>query len=122
MLSQTKIKSRIRRKTDPELVETISKSRKNKPWSEIAKILSGSTKKQASVSLSDIEKQTKVGDTVVIPGKVLSQGDLTKKVRIVSLSISSKAKDKLKDTKSEYATILSEIAKNPKAEGIKIIK
>jgi len=122
MLSQTKMKSRIRRKTDPELVETLSKARKNEPWSGIAKTLSGSTKNQSSVNLNQIDKESKVGDTVLIAGKVLSKGTLTKKIRIAALSISTPALQKLKESKSEFVTILSEISKNPKAEGLKLIK
>jgi len=123
MVSKTKIKSRIKRKTNTELAETISLAAKAaKPWMEVAKILSGPTRKYSSLNLSDIEKQTEIGDTVVVPGKVLSKGELTKKVRICSISISQSAREKLKKTKSESVTILEEIQKNPKAQGVKILR
>ena len=70
----------------------------------------------------EINAHTKEGDTVVIPGKVLSKGELTKKIRLCALGISEVAREKLKKTKTEYATILEEIKKNPRAEGIKVIK
>jgi len=121
-VSKTKIKFRRKKKTNQELVETISLALKNKPWGKISQFLSSSTKKYSSVNLYQIEKQTSAGDTVVIPGKVLSQGELTKKVRICSLSISEAAREKLKKTKSEYVSILEEIKKNPKAQGVKLIR
>ena len=122
MFSKTKIKSRTKHKTSSVLVETISAARKAPAWNKAAKLLSGPTKKFSSINLFEIDKQTKAGDTVVILGKVLSKGELTKKVRICALSISEKAKEKLKDSKSKIVSVLEEINKNPKADGIKVIK
>lgn len=94
---------------------------KNASWVPIAKVLASSTKRYVSVNLSDIDSKTSAGDTVLIPGRVLSSGDITKKVRICSLGISSSAREKLKKTKSEYVSIAKEIQANPKAQGIKVI-
>ena len=88
MLSKTKIKSRIKRKTNPEISETIQlclKS-KSKPWILIAKTLSSSRNKYSKINLEEIEKNTTAGDTVIVPGKILSQGNLTKKVRYINFS------------------------------------
>ena len=122
MLSKTKIKFRSKKKTNAELAQTIALSIKHAQWMQIAKILSGSTRLQPAINLSPIDEHTKAGDTIIVPGKVLSKGDLTKKIKICSLSISEHAKEKLKDTKSEYVHLIDEIKKNPKAEGIKIIR
>ena len=70
----------------------------------------------------EIENKTEVGDTVVILGKVLAKGEVTKKIRICALSFSEKARERLKKSKSESLTILHEIKINPKAEGIKILR
>ena len=121
MLSKTKIKLRIRKKTNPELAETIILASKAHKWLPIARILSGSTRKQAALNLSEIDKHSKAGDTIIIPGKVLSKGDLTKKLKICGLSISKQAKEKLRETKSEFIALLHEIKTNPKAEGIKLM-
>lgn len=121
-LSKTKLKNRVKRKTNPVLVETLQAAIKNPKWGEVAKILSGPHRKYSSLNLFEIDKEVKTGDTVVIVGKVLSKGELTKKIRICALSISEKAKEKLKPTKSEIVSILEEITKNPKAEGIKILR
>lgn len=122
IISKTKIKSRTRKKTNPVLVETISTARKNHGWLPVAKMLASPKALHSSLNLSDIDRQTTPGDTVVIPGKVLSGGNLTKKVRICALSISEKAKEKLKESKSEIVSILEEIHKNPKAQGVKILR
>ena len=122
MISNTKLKIRIRRKTNPEIAETIKITLKNEEWNKIASILSGSTRKYSSLNLFQIDNKSKAGDTIVIPGKVLSKGDLTKKIKICALAISDQAKEKLKNSKSEFSHIIEEIKKNPKAEGIKILR
>lgn len=119
MISKTHVKKKTSRKTDLALVETIKLARINPGWLRLSHILSGPTRKQISANLSDIDANTKAGDTLVIPGKVLGQGELTKKLRICALSFSKTAIEKMKKTKSEAVTILEEIKKNPKAEGIK---
>jgi ribosomal protein L18E len=122
MLSKTKIKFRSTRKGKNELKETLALSLKHKPWLNVAKVLSGPTRGFSSVNLDQIDKKTKAGDTVLILGRILSLGNLTKKIRICALGISEGAKNKLKGTKSEYLTIAEEIKKNPKAEGLVLLK
>ena len=121
-ISKTKIKRHLAKKTSPKIIEAVMLAKKQKAWLPIAKKIANSTRDYASVNLSDIDKKTTPGDTVLIIGKVLASGELTKKVRICSLGISKSALDKLKKTKSEYASISQEIKGNPKAEGIKIIQ
>ena len=121
LISRTHLKNKTKRKTNLVLVETIKLAMKNKAWAVLAHKLSGPTRLHSAVNLSEIEEKAKSGDTIVIPGKILSSGDLTKKVRICALSISESANDKLKASKSEFVTIMEEIKKNTKAEGVKIL-
>ncbi len=121
-LSNTKIKNRTKRKTNVEFRKTIEEASQHQKWHEIVKILSGSTRYHSSVNLFEIDKISKEGDILIIPGKILSKGELTKKVRICGLGISKATKEKLKKSKSEFVQLLDEIKKNPKAEGIKIIR
>lgn len=122
MISRTKIKARVRNKSNPDIADTIRAALKQKAWNKVAFMLSGATRTYSSINLKQIDAKVSAGDTVVIPGKVLATGNLTKKVRICALSLSPSAKDKLKESKSEFAHIAEEIKLNPKAEGIKIIR
>lgn len=122
MISQRVLKIRTRRKTNPSLVETLRLMRKHEKWKDFAKILSGPTRKYTSLNLSTLNEHSKVGDTLVVPGKILSSGELTKKIRICSLSISAGAKEKMKESKSEWVALIEEVKKNPKAEGVKIVR
>jgi ribosomal protein L18E len=51
---------------------------------------------RVSVSVYRINKSTKDGETVFVPGKVLLAGTLGHKVRIAAVSYSAKAKDAIK--------------------------
>lgn len=46
---------------------------------------------------------------VVIPGKVLSQGEIKKKIRVVAYKFSEKAKEKLLKEKIQISSIMDEI-------------
>lgn len=122
MISKTKLKIRAKNKTNPELAETIYLARKNANWMPIANLLARSTRKHSAVNLRKIDEKAEIGDTFVIPGKVLSEGELSKKIKICAFNISKEAKEKLKHTKSEFIFLIEEIKKNPKAEGIKLIQ
>ena len=122
MVSKRTIKFRVRRKTNPAIAEVTRAALKNTAWAKVAQMLSGPTRLYSSVNLSQIDKETKAGDTVVIIGKILAKGSLTKKLRLCALSISKSAESRLSETKSQFVPLIEEINKNPKAEGIKLIR
>jgi large subunit ribosomal protein L18e len=119
--SKTKIEKQTLKKRNPEIVETIRAAKKKEKWIKIAGILSGSRRKMPSLNLTKIDKDSKEGDTVVVPGKVLSQGEINKKIKVVALGFSEKAREKLMKSKSDPTTILKEIKKNPDAKGVNIL-
>lgn len=120
MISNTKLKSRIVRKSNPEVKEIISIASKEKSWMPLAQIVSGSTRKHSSLNLSEISEKAKDG-VVIVPGKVLSSGVLDKKVSIYALSFSESAKSKLDKAKVTYGKISEYISKN-KEKGVQILR
>ncbi len=120
-ISKTKIKQRLKRKTNPFVKETTCLALKHNAWLPLAKKLSGPTAKQISINLDELESKLKDKDIAVIAGKVLSRGELTKKAKIIALSFSAQAKEKLSKAKIPYATIAEEIISNPKAKGVVLI-
>lgn len=122
MKSKSKIEQQIKKKKNTEVIETIILAKKNEKWLEIASILSGSTRKQYSINLDKIEKQSTSGDIIVVPGKVLSLGEVSKKIKVVALGFSEKAKEKLLKSKCDVVLLKDEILKNKDAKGVKIIK
>ena len=80
------------RKTDRNKVELIkelyelSKKEEAPIWKRIAKELEKSTKRMRTVNIYKIEKHCKEGETALIPGKVLSMGELKKNVSVILVS------------------------------------
>ncbi len=122
MKSKTKIQKQAKRKTNLNLIKTILEAKKNKAWLEVAGILAGPRKNKKNLNIGEIEKRAENSKIVVIPGKVLSSGEINKKVKIVALNFSEKAKEKILKAGSTISTILEEIKINPEGKGIKILK
>jgi len=122
MKTKSKIEKQLQKKTNSELVETIILAKKKKEWGEVASIIAGPRRMRTNINLGRINDQVKEGEIIVVPGKVLSLGEVTKKIRVAALSFSKVAKEKLLKSKSEAVSILEEIKKNPSAKGIRILE
>mgnify|MGYP001583627095 CR=1 FL=1 len=122
MKTKTKIEKQLRKKSNNELVETIIAAKKNEKWMDVARILSMPRRDSTEMNLGEIDRNSKDGEIIVIPGKVLSQGEINKKIRIVAFGFSEKAREKLLKSKIQTSSILEEIKKNPEGKGIRIIK
>ncbi len=119
---ETKINKQLQKKTNPELVKTILACKNKEKWGEIGKILSGSVKKRFCLNLEEINNLFKEDEQIVIPGKVLSQGALNRKIKIIALGFSEKAREKLLKSGNKISSIYAEIKANPEAKGLKILK
>ena len=122
MKSKTLITKQTRRKFNLELIEIINITKKNKNWKRIAEILSTPRRRKIIMNLERINKEAKDGEVILVPGKILSQGEINKKMRIVARDFSKKAEEKLLKSKIEFLKIKEEIKKNPDAKGIKMLK
>ena len=90
-------------------------------WKRIALDLEKPVNRRRVVNLSKIDQFSEDNDVVVVPGKVLSMGDLTKKVTIAAYSFSGSSLEKIKIAGSKAITINELCRKNPKGSKIKII-
>lgn len=122
MKSKNKIEQQLSKKTNKDLVRTIICAKKKAKWLEVAMILSGPRVKKVAVNLTKINEEAEDGEVVIVPGKVLSEGDLDKKIKIAALSFSEKAKEKILNSKGEILSIFDEIKSNPEAKKVRIIK
>ncbi len=120
-VSKTRIRERASKKTNLRLRKLIAMAMKHEAWLEVAKLLARPKRKRLVLNLKDIDKQAKEGEIIVVPGKVLSAGEITKKVRIVAYEFSKAAEEKIKKVKAEIVKLEEEIQKNPEAKNIKII-
>ena len=67
-----------------------------------------------------INKYTREGETALIPGKVLSLGEINKKISVAALNFSGQAREKI--NKIGKAISIQELVKqNPKGKKVRII-
>jgi len=92
--------------TNPELKKLIITLKKTKKpvFRKIAELLEKPRRKRIEVNLWKINKNIKENDVVIIPGKILAYGDITKKAKISSFNASKKAIEKINKI-GKYLTI-----------------
>jgi len=122
MKTKTKIEKQLQNKKDSYLREVIVTAKKNEKWKEIAGILSGPRKNRKNLNLGELEKLSEKENSILVSGKILSEGEVKKKMKLVAFKFSKKAREKLLKSGCEISDILEEIKKNPSAKGIKILK
>ncbi len=119
---------KVEKKTSVYLINVINnlleRSREgNSPfWRDISIRLNSSRRNYANVNLGKLNSMVKDGDTVVIPGFLLSAGIFDKKIKVSALKASSKAIEKLEKSGSEYVELVNIARENPRGTGIKIIR
>jgi len=86
-------------------------------WRRIARELERPTRTRRNVNLMRINKNTKEGETIIVPGKVLGTGNLEHNVTIVAYNFSESAINKIKSK----MTIGELLHKNPKGKNVRII-
>ena len=90
-------------------------------WKRVAHDLEASTSNKRVVNLSKIEKYADPKYVVVVPGKVLSLGAITKKVTIVAYHMSDSAKNKVLKAGGKVQDLLTFAKKNPEGKLVQII-
>jgi len=113
--NKRKINEKMKNKTNPILAQAIFISKKHQP--ELAKELSKPTRKQAKVNVGRLNEAK--SSEVIIPGKVLSLGEINKKLKVYALGYSETAKEKLKKAGCEIKTIIEGLKSLKKGEKLK---
>lgn len=109
--------------TNPRLVELIEKLKAEKKgiWQSAADFLSRPTRRRAWINLSKIDRFSKEGETVLVPGKVLAAGDLTKPVTVAAWRFSDKARDKILAKNGKALSITDLMKANPSGKGVRVM-
>ncbi|MDP8011620.1 MAG: 50S ribosomal protein L18e [Thermoplasmata archaeon] len=113
-------------KTNPELIDLIrtlkQKSREENVniWRDIAERLEKPLRVWPEVNLSGIERYAENDSIILVPGKVLGAGILTKKVTVSAFKFSSEAKEKIESAGGKVLTIKELMAINPKGKEVRI--
>lgn len=123
MISKTQISKRLKKKTNPEIVETIELAKK-KNLLELAKRLSGPKSNYTIINLDELNKLNELNklkeNKIMIVGKVLGSGNIEKKISISALGFSNQAREKLKKAGCTIKTLKQEIEANKELKGVEI--
>lgn len=90
-------------------------------WKRLASDLSKPTRQRRIVNVSRLNRFTKENEIVVVPGKVLSGGEMNHKVQVAAFNFSKSAADKITQAQGKALTIDELMKSNPKAKGVRII-
>jgi len=109
--------------TNPILVETLELLQEQEAsiWSSVAENLGKVNRKRPEVNLSDIDRVAEDGETVVVPGKVLGAGYLTKEVNVAAFKASNSAKEAINEN-GDFMFIQDLVEENPEGSGIRVVK
>jgi len=103
------------------LIESLMKS--DKPlWRKVAGELSRPKRQKVEVNLSKLDQYASDDATVVVPGKVLGAGALSKKLTIAAFSFSGSARKLIGAAGGKALTIDSLHKTNPDGRGVLILK
>ncbi len=103
------------------LLRKISKENNAKIWKSIAEMLEKPSRQRIVVNVSRINRHTKDGDVVVVPGKVLGAGNINHKVVVAAIGFSRTAYEKIVSAGGKCLHILDLAYQNPKGSNVKII-
>lgn len=118
MISKTQIFKRTEKKRNPEIVDAVITARK-KNFLELAKKLSAPRSQYKAINLDELNNYKE--NKVIIVGKVLGTGDITKKMTIIALAFSESAKEKLKKADCVTKTIAQFLESYKTGEEITIL-
>jgi large subunit ribosomal protein L18e len=103
------------------LIESLMKSEKPL-WRRVAGELSRPKRQRAEVNLSKLDQYADDDATVIVPGKVLGAGALSKKLTVAAFSFSGSARKLIDAAGGKALTIDSLHKTNPDGRGIVILK
>ena len=90
-------------------------------WKRLAADLERPTRQRRVVNLSRIDKNANKNELIVIPGKVLGAGEISKSVIVAAWQFSGQAKEKIIKAKGDCMSIQELLAKKPKASEMRIM-
>ncbi|MEM2856642.1 MAG: 50S ribosomal protein L18e [Candidatus Nitrosocaldaceae archaeon] len=107
-----------------EIIEKLNaagKSNNASVWVACAKMLQRSRSRRVEVNLERINRYTRDGSKIIVPGKVLAKGNINHKIIIGTFSISQTAAKKIKDAGGSILTIEEMLNRYPDGKEVIII-
>lgn len=114
------------KKQNPLLVDTINLLKRKsieenvKIWKDIAERLEKPLRVWSEVNVSRLERYARDGETVVVAGKVLGAGKLSKKITVAAWAFSKSAREKIERVGGRAISINQLLEENPRGSGVRI--
>tara|TARA_Y100000310_G_scaffold159115_1_gene158616 strand:+ start:34713 stop:35060 length:348 start_codon:yes stop_codon:yes gene_type:complete len=105
-----------------ELISQLAKARESGLWNSVSNSLMKPSRQRCSVNVYKIEKFAREGETIIVPGKVLSVGELNKKVDVAAFQFSEGAREKILGAQGKVLTIAELFKSNPDGKKVRILK
>lgn len=93
---------------------------KKRVWLKAAQLLQRPRRRRVEVNVYALDKHVAEGDFVLVPGKVLSLGKLSKKITVAAFSAAAGARKKIAESGSKLLS-LQEAAEKSDGKKVKIV-
>lgn len=90
-------------------------------WRRVVKDIQKPTRQRRIVNVYKINQFAREGETILVPGKVLSVGDLDKKVDVAAINFSIEAKNKIIKAHGKILSIKELLQQNPDGKKVRIL-
>jgi len=107
-----------------KLIEDLSSQgyeTQNKFLLNLAKRLKRSERLRPVVNVAKLDRLCKDGEVILVPGKVLSYGNITKKLTVSALAFSKVAAEKITKAGGKVLSINELVKENPKGSKVRIM-
>jgi len=115
------------RSENPELVRTLlelkraAKAHKAPVWGALADQLARARHQRTPVNVGHLERLTTADETVVVPGKVLASGTLSKRLTVGAFHYSAEARLKIHNAGGKALTIDELVKSKPDGTGVRLL-
>ncbi len=114
--------------TNPELSSTIDylkragRQHQTPLWLAVAGYLGKSRRSRTVLNLGQVSRNVKEGETVVVPGKVLSSGEPREKITIAAFKFSPKTLVKVEKAGGRCIPISRLVEENPQGTKVRLLR
>jgi len=90
-------------------------------WRRIVKDLKKPSRQRRIINIYKINKYARDGETIIVPGKVLSVGEMEKKIDVAAVNFSLDAKNKIEKANGKAMSIKELLQSNPEGKKVRIL-
>lgn len=116
-----------RRKQNPELLRLLvelrrtSKAHSAPLWSAVADRLERARHQVDPLNVGRLQRLADDGETIAVPGKLLSSGPLSKKLTVAAFAFSTVAREKIHRAGGSALTLHELLRTRPEGKGVRLL-